>query len=81
VWISHDVISSNDDYSIVLNVLQNAAILMAMRVFVNTISIPFVVAVDRNGSDEDERVPECLTYMRKSVRTTEKTHDDVTSNH
>lgn len=63
VWISYDVISSNDDNSIVLNLIQTGAILMALRAFVNSIFIPFVVATD----ECEENVPEYVTYRRKSV--------------
>jgi hypothetical protein len=69
VWISYDTISSNDNNSIVLNVVQNAAILMALRVFVNSISIPFVVTMDVESekNEAQEENARSFTYMRKSV--------------
>ncbi|KAG5683253.1 hypothetical protein PVAND_012545 [Polypedilum vanderplanki] len=65
VWISYDMISTNDDNSIILNIIQNSVILMAFKVFVNSISIPFIIAFD-DDNDKNEKVPEIFSYLKKS---------------
>jgi len=61
-WIFFDEMAMNDDQSIVLNIVQNSLILMGFKVFVNTISVPFIARFNPN-----EPTPQSVTYLGKSV--------------
>ncbi|XP_070502372.1 uncharacterized protein [Chironomus tepperi] len=60
-WILFDGIVMNDDRSIILNIVQNSLILMGFKVFVNTISVPFIARFNPN-----EPIPQSITYLGKS---------------
>ncbi|CAG9802966.1 unnamed protein product [Chironomus riparius] len=60
-WIFFDEIVMNDDTSLVLNIVQNSLILMGFKVFVNTISVPFIARFNPN-----EPMPQSITYFGKS---------------
>jgi hypothetical protein len=61
-WIFFDEMAMNDDKSIILNIVQNSLILMGFKVFVNTISVPFIARFNPN-----EPMPQSITYLGKSV--------------
>lgn len=61
-WIFFDEIAMNDDRSIIQNIVQNSLILMGLKVFVNTISVPFIARFNPN-----EPMAQSITYLGKSV--------------
>lgn len=66
-WSFFDKISSNDDTSIVLHIIQNSIILMGLKVFVNTLSAPFIRQFSMIQHDS---IPQSITYLRKTVSIT-----------
>lgn len=63
IWVSYDGISTTDDNSIILNIIQNSLLLMVLRVFRNSISVPFVILTDEKRNE----IPECATFLRALV--------------
>lgn len=62
VWICYDLISLNEYSSLVLNILQNSTILMALKVFCNTLAVPFVAVYEST-----DLMPASITYFRTTV--------------
>lgn len=62
MWIFADILSSNDNFELCLDIVQNSLILMLLKAFKNTLSTPFVTMTDE--------VDNCFnvdTYFNKKV--------------